>query len=182
MDSCQKGLGEWLGTEGCLGTSLVCHDSRDAIAIWLPSGKESACQCSGCKRCRFYPWVRKIPWRKKQQPTSVFLLGKSREQRSLVGSSPWGHKESDTTEHTRIHCHLVHRGQRCSQATYTILNNPRPSPNNYLVLKLKQFQGWEALHERKQFLKLAQGRNSSRSHKLQGKFSRFAGHRELVEG
>ena len=37
-------------------------------------------------------WVRKIPWRRKQQPTPVFLSGKSHGQRSLVGYSPWGHK------------------------------------------------------------------------------------------
>ena len=35
-------------------------------------------------------------WRREWQPTPVFLLGKSHEQRSLVGYSPWGHKESDT--------------------------------------------------------------------------------------
>ena len=39
---------------------------------WCLSGKESACQC---KRLRFDSWVRKIPWRRKQQPTPVFLLG-----------------------------------------------------------------------------------------------------------
>ena len=38
------------------------------------SGKEPACQCRRCKRCRFNPWVGKIPWRRKWQPTSVFLL------------------------------------------------------------------------------------------------------------
>ena len=38
-------------------------------------------------------------WRRKWQPTSVFLPGKSRGQRNLVGYSPWGYKESDTTEH-----------------------------------------------------------------------------------
>ena len=38
------------------------------------------------------PWVGKIPWRRKWQPTLVFLLGKSHGQRSLVGYSPWGHK------------------------------------------------------------------------------------------
>ena len=43
-------------------------------------------------------WVGKIPWRRKWQPTPVFLPGESRGQRSLVGYSPWGHKESDTTE------------------------------------------------------------------------------------
>ena len=46
----------------------------------------------------FNPWVGKIPWRRKWQPTPVPLPGKSHGQRSLVGYSPWGHKESDTTE------------------------------------------------------------------------------------
>ena len=53
------------------------------------SGKESACQCRRCKRCRFYPWVRKIPWSRKWQPSLVFLPGKSQGQRSLVVYSPW---------------------------------------------------------------------------------------------
>ena len=56
---------------------------------WWLSGKESACQC---RRCRFNPWVRKIPWSRKWQSTPVFLPGKSHEQRSLVGYSPWGSK------------------------------------------------------------------------------------------
>ena len=46
----------------------------------------------------FDPWVRKIPWRREWQPTSVFLPGKSHGQRSLVGYSPLGHKELDTTQ------------------------------------------------------------------------------------
>jgi len=45
-------------------------------------------------------WVGKIPWRNKWQPTPVFLPGKSCGQRSLVGYSPRGHKELDTTEYT----------------------------------------------------------------------------------
>jgi len=49
------------------------------------------------KRHRFEPWVRKISWRIKWQPTPVFLLEKSHGQRSLVGYSPWGCKESDTS-------------------------------------------------------------------------------------
>ena len=40
----------------------------------------------------FNPWVGKIPWRRKWQPTPVFLPGKVHGQRSLVGYSPWGHK------------------------------------------------------------------------------------------
>ena len=53
-----------------------------------------------CRRRRFNSWVRKIPWSRKWQPTPVFLPGKFHGQRSLAGYSPWGHKESDTTEHT----------------------------------------------------------------------------------
>ena len=42
---------------------------------WL-SGRESACQCRGCKRRRFSSWVKKIPWSRKWQPTVVLLPGK----------------------------------------------------------------------------------------------------------
>ena len=41
---------------------------------------------------------REDPWRRKWQPTPVFLPGKPHRQRSLIGYSPWGRKESDTTE------------------------------------------------------------------------------------
>ena len=49
----------------------------------------------------------KIPWRRKWQPTPVLLPGKAHGERSLVGYNPWGHKESNTTEHehTRVHTH-----------------------------------------------------------------------------
>ena len=46
----------------------------------------------------------KIPWRRKWQPTPIFLPGKFHGLRSLVGYSPWGCKESDTTE--QFHFHL----------------------------------------------------------------------------
>ena len=64
------------------------------------SGKEPACQCRGCKRRSFAPWVGKIPWRRAWQPTPGFLPGDSHGQRSLVGYSPRGHKELDMTEMT----------------------------------------------------------------------------------
>ena len=47
--------------------------------VGFPGGgvvKGSACQCRKPKRCGFNPWVRKIPWRRKWQPTPVFLHGK----------------------------------------------------------------------------------------------------------
>ena len=48
--------------------------------------------CLKCRQLGFNPWVRKIPWRRKWQPTPAFLPGKSHKQRRLVGYSPWGHK------------------------------------------------------------------------------------------
>ena len=62
------------------------------------SGKESTCQCRRHKRRRFSPWIRKIPSSRKWLPAPVFLPGTSHGQRSLVGYSPWGRKESDTTD------------------------------------------------------------------------------------
>ena len=53
-----------------------------------------------CLQCRprFSPWVGRMPWRRKWQPTPVFLSREFYGQKSLVGYSPWGHKELDTTE------------------------------------------------------------------------------------
>ena len=50
-------------------------------------------------RHRFDPWVGKMPW-DARQPTPVFLPAESHGQRSLVGYSPQGYKELDTTEAT----------------------------------------------------------------------------------
>ena len=50
-----------------------------------PGGKEPACQCGRRKRCRFDPWIGKIPWRRAWQPTSVFMPGESYGQKSLAG-------------------------------------------------------------------------------------------------
>ena len=51
------------------------------------------------RRHGFHPWVGKMPWRRKWQPTPIFLPGEFHGQRSLTGYSPWGCKESDMTEH-----------------------------------------------------------------------------------
>ena len=64
------------------------------LPSWL-SGKGPTCQW---RQCGFDPWVGKIPWRRKQQPTPVVLPGKPNGQRSLAGYSPWGLKESDKTK------------------------------------------------------------------------------------
>ena len=94
---------------------MPCNDpngrksKKGGVCIcWVPrwlSGKGSARKCRRVKRLGFTSWVRKIPWRRKWQPTPVFLPGKSHGQRSLIGYSPWGHKQSDTTE--RLHFHFL---------------------------------------------------------------------------
>ena len=61
------------------------------------NGKEPACKCNRHKRCRFDPWVGKMPWKRAWQPTPVFLPGEPHGQRSLAGHSP-GVAESDATE------------------------------------------------------------------------------------
>ena len=61
--------------------------------------KESACQCRRQKRHEFYPWVGKMPWNRKWQPTSVFLPGIFHGQRYLEGYHSRGCKESETNEH-----------------------------------------------------------------------------------
>ena len=57
-------------------------------------------QCRICRRWKFDPWVRKIPWRRKWQPTPVFLPGKFHGQGSLtvysVGSQRIGHNQAHT--------------------------------------------------------------------------------------
>ena len=61
--------------------------------------------CLQCRRPGFDPWIGKTPWRKEWLLFPVFLPREFRGQRSLMGYSPWGHKESDRTEqaHTQTH-------------------------------------------------------------------------------
>ena len=64
----------------------------------VSAGKESTCNAEDTGNNGFNPWVGKILWRRKWQPTPVFLPGKSHGQRSLVGYSPCSLKELDMTE------------------------------------------------------------------------------------
>ena len=88
-----------------MGLQRVGHDWAISLSThylglpWWLSGKESACQSWRARDADLIPaWVRKIPWRRKWQPTPVLLPGKFHAQRSLVGYSPWGCKKSDMTE------------------------------------------------------------------------------------
>ena len=89
----------------------ICHSIYFKTIVGFPGGasnKESTCQC---RRQRFNPWVGKMPWRRKWQPTAGFLPGKSPGQRSLVSYTPWGRKESDTARHTQT---LTNLSRLCS--------------------------------------------------------------------
>ena len=66
--------------------------------------------------------VGKFLWRREWQCTPVFLPGEFHGQRGLVGYSPWGHKESDTTErltHTHIHTHTHRQSKHFSRVLQT---------------------------------------------------------------
>ena len=121
-----------LGREDSLEKEMATHSSILAWKIsWteepaglqsmgLPrvSGKESACQCRRCRRHGFNSWVGKIPWRRKWKPTPVFLPRKLHEQRSLEGCSPWGRKESDTTDRLNNNNNLDRYIQKKKQLTW----------------------------------------------------------------
>ena len=63
------------------------------MCAWMEVAKDS-----------YFLWSAWLEWRRQWQPTPVLLPGKSRGRRSLVGCSPWGLEESDTTE--RLHFHF----------------------------------------------------------------------------
>ena len=70
----------------------LSSSSSSILKLGFPgetSGKESTWQCRRCKRHRFYSWVRKIPWRRKWQPTWTEEPGRPQSR---------GCKELDTTE------------------------------------------------------------------------------------
>ena len=105
------GLRERLSTKG---QQVVFGDDRTVLfsIVWwmgLPrwySGRESTCHCRRHQRHGFNPWVEKISWSRKWQPTPVFLPERFHGQRNVAGYSPWVHKELDMTEHPhrdRIH-------------------------------------------------------------------------------
>ena len=79
--------GAWKATVHGVSRSERLSIAQHTAAGGSPSGtssKEPTCRCRRHKRCRFNPLVRKIPWRRKWQPTPVFFPG----QRSLAGYGP----------------------------------------------------------------------------------------------
>ena len=93
---------------------VVCQGQAPLLSCPLSDASPMCCLCPWaatrlqwlsrlkiylqCRRPGFNPWLGKIPWRREWLPTPVFLPGEFHGQRSLVGYSLWGHKESDRTE------------------------------------------------------------------------------------
>ena len=96
------------------------------LFLWTSLVAQTVNVCLQCRRPRFDPWVGKIHWRRKWQSTPVLLPGKSHGQRSLVGYSPRGGKESDTTE--RLHL-----------LTYEVICIQHRFSNTKLSIKLMDF-------------------------------------------
>ena len=80
-------------------TSLVAQTVKHLSTMW---------------ETRLRSLGREVPWRRKWQSTPVLLPGKYHGQRSLVGYSPWGRKESDVTERSSP----VHRGNGLADLQY----------------------------------------------------------------
>ena len=104
--------------------SILCIFPHMNTFIYHTLLKESACKSRRCERPKFNPWVRKISWRRKWQSTPAFLPGKFHGQGSLVDFSPWGHKESDTTEHSST----TVRFSKTKRSQYPCPQHTPPSP------------------------------------------------------
>ena len=100
-------------------------------------GAEFACQC---RRHGFNPWVRQIPWKREWLPTPVFLPGDFHGQRSLAGPGPWGHTESDTTEHAHTYptshiysfCFGFFRQESCLSTFISMISSPENTYSSLL--------------------------------------------------
>ena len=103
----------------CINSSslVTAEQCKKGISRWH-GGKEAICHCRRWKGCGFDPWVGKIPWRKKRQPTPGFLPGKFHEHKSLTGYRPQSCKELDMTEQLSLQTSLkwsleARRGSSC---------------------------------------------------------------------
>ena len=90
-------------------------------------------------------------WRRQWHPTPVLLPGKSHGRRSLVGGSPWGRTESDTTERFHFHFHR-HGSCYCSLILTTSPCGARMLLRLHLHLRWQEKEGQERAHIQRDFL------------------------------
>ena len=101
----------------------------------IEHGSQPACQGRRHKKC----WLRKIPWRRKWQPTPDLLPGECHGERSLEGYGPQCCKESDTTEVT-YHAHIFISNSRVWSKSL-VTTNLLASRHEYKI-SLSQFKNW----------------------------------------
>ena len=94
----------------CYVKELAFLKTLDNLRMGFPGGtveKKPPANAGGAKdvgeRFRFDPWAGKIPWSRKWRYIPVFFPCKFHGQRHVTGYSPWGPKESDTTERLSVH-------------------------------------------------------------------------------
>ena len=109
-------------------------DTQGVVGFWEESlGKKLHSGLCSCIQHVIIPIMCQAPmlnnnnvWRRQWHPTPVLLPGESRGWRSLVGCSPWGWKESDTTEQLHFHCSLSCIGEGSGNPLQgSCLENPR---------------------------------------------------------
>ena len=98
---------------GLLGLGIVLP--LDMPFLGFPGGSVVKNPPADAQNTDSIPRSSKMPWRRKWQPTPVFLPAKSHGQKSLVGYSPWGHKESNMTEQLNNNI-LSHHGNAAAAA------------------------------------------------------------------
>ena len=118
-----------------LRASQVPHSNAKAHS----NAKESTLQCRRCKRHWFSPWVGKIPFSRKWQPTLVFLPGRIPMDRGTCQPTVHGITESDMTEWLSMHTH-----------TYNWVKQHKKQMLLKIHLYLKSWDGWGSL-----FLRIA---------------------------
>ena len=101
----EKGNAKLLSSEEMSKGNRAKNCFIDLCQARWRSGEEATCNAGDPRVAGFDPWVRKIPWSWKWQPTLVFLSGESPGQRSLAGYGPWDCEELNMTEHSL----LIHR-------------------------------------------------------------------------
>ena len=87
---------------------------------------------------RFDPSVGKVPWRRKWQPTPVVLPGKFHGWKSLVGYSPWGRRESNTTERLHFDFYIIAHCCLVAKSHLTLLWPMDCSPPGSSVHRISQ--------------------------------------------
>ena len=104
--------------------------------------------CLQGRRPGFDPWVRKILWRREQQPTPLLLHGEFHGQRSLAGYSLWGCRVRHNWA-TNIHTHThTHTHVRTRTHTHTHTQNLVPLEHTYVEQRGSKRVNWK-YHDKK---------------------------------